>query len=223
MSSFKILALSLLASSMAISCNNGNEENAPVPPIKKSKTAQTESSSDVKAPLSNVRYYYFDSINKDNYQLIADLEAKAQKSAKELESEAQKKQAELESMAKRIQEKVQNGGYLTQESYEKEMKEFQQKQQQAEMYMANLQNKAMSQSGTSMTALNDSLNNFIRDYNNVNHFDAVIPLTGGGYCLPELDITSEIIEGLNARYTKKGAKAESKAEAADDTKTEKKK
>ena len=51
-------------------------------------------------------------------------------------------------------------------------------------------------------ALQDSLNNFIADYVKTHNYDAILFKNAGAYFNPALDITKEVIDGLNARYKK---------------------
>ena len=48
--------------------------------------------------------------------------------------------------------------------------------------------------------LNDSLQNFLKAYNAVYNYDAILDKKVG-FFKPELDITAEVIQGLNDRYT----------------------
>ena len=50
--------------------------------------------------------------------------------------------------------------------------------------------------------LNDSIENYIKIYNAGKGYDAILYRHSGVYFNPDLDITNEIIEGLNARYNK---------------------
>ena len=220
MSSIKTLALTIVAASLMFSCTSQEEtqkqQGKPKPTRPAATAGQSATTDDVQAEYANIRYYYIDSIN-NNYKLVKEINEEAEKTLNSMQAEANKKQAELQSLASKIQEKMQNGGYLTQQSYEADMKELQQKQQQAEMYMANLQNKALQKADTQQKAVIDSVNSFLKDYNAKNNYDAIIVMNIGSYCNPDLDITEEILEGLNARYNSKSSKK------ADDSKKEKKK
>ena len=50
--------------------------------------------------------------------------------------------------------------------------------------------------------LNDSIDSYIKDYNAKHGYDAILFKNAGVYFNPALDITNEVIEGLNARYNK---------------------
>ncbi len=49
-------------------------------------------------------------------------------------------------------------------------------------------------------ALMDSINNFIIEFNKERKYDAILFRDAGLYFNPALDITAEVVEGLNARY-----------------------
>lgn len=50
--------------------------------------------------------------------------------------------------------------------------------------------------------LNDSIQAFIKEYNKTKGYDAILFKAAGVYFNPALDITDEVIKGLNERYTK---------------------
>jgi outer membrane protein len=51
-------------------------------------------------------------------------------------------------------------------------------------------------------SVNDSIQAFIKDYNASHGYDAILFKAATLYVNPALDITEEVIEGLNARYNK---------------------
>ena len=50
----------------------------------------------------------------------------------------------------------------------------------------------------------DSINSFLATYNKAHHYDAILVYSPGDYFNPALDITRDIVEGLNASYKKAG-------------------
>lgn len=199
MTTFKTLSLTLIASLVCVSCGSKSDGGSDVA---RSTSHDVENS-------ANIRYYELDSI-ATQYELIAKLNADAEVVLKNYQTEEAKKRAELQSMAQKIEEKARSGGYLTQQSYEADMADFQRKQQQAENYLATLQSKAMEQGAMQQQALLDSITSFLKDYNATNKFDAILVLPVGSICLPELNITKEIVDGLNARYKKSNPEPEQK-------------
>ena len=80
------------------------------------------------------------------------------------------------------------------------MQNFNKKQQEAERYLGAQQQKIQTAMAAAQQRLNDSISNFVRDYNATKGYDAILMREAGVYFKPELNITAEIIEGLNARF-----------------------
>lgn len=163
--------------------------------------------------LTNIRYYNSDSVSK-HYTLVQELNADAEKMMNEYQAIERQRQNELQGMASRIQNKVQNNGYLSEQSYNADMQELQTRQAAIERELAAKQQTIAEQAAKQQQQLVDSINSFLNAYAAVNKFDAILVQTSampGTYFADDLDITDEVIKGLNDRY---GKKAEPKAEEA---------
>ena len=68
--------------------------------------------------------------------------------------------------------------------------------------LATLERNAQQELLQQQMQLNDSIDSFIKDYNAKHGYDAILFKNAGVYFNPALDITNEVIEGLNARYNK---------------------
>lgn len=147
----------------------------------------------------NIRYIDIDSV-LSAYTLAQELTAVQQKEMIAFESAARQKDTELQRLQNSIQTKYQNNGYLTQESMEADMKSLQQRQTEANNWANTHQNRLAKLVAEQQQRLNDSLQNFLRDYNAVYNYDAILDKKVG-YFNPSLDITADIIQGLNERYT----------------------
>lgn len=147
----------------------------------------------------NIRYIDIDSV-LSAYTLAQELTAQQQKEMIAFESAARQKQTDLQRRESQIQNKYQNNGYLTQESMETDIKDLQKRQTEANNWMNTHQNRIATLMATQQQRLNDSLQNFLRDYNAVYHYDAILDKKVGFFD-PSLDITADIIQGLNERYT----------------------
>lgn len=184
------------------------------------KTAKVEG--DSFAPTTNIRYYDMDSVMA-NYDLVKTYNETNLRATRELENAMQSRQNELQRMAASIQQKAQSNGYLSEASYNADMQDLQRKQQQAENYLGSLQQKAQAEALRQQQEFLDSINNFLVHYNSDKHYDAILIYSPGNYFNPALNITKDVIEGLNARL-KKAEKADAKKEAkADDAKADAKK
>lgn len=157
---------------------------------------------------SKLRFYNPDSVAK-HYILIEELNTQVQAALTNYQNEERKKANEIQRLGQQIQEKINNNGYLSEQSYNQDVQNFQAKQQQAEAYLAGLQQSIAEKTQEQSQMLLDSLNNFLADFNKQYNFDAILQIQPGYYIAPELDITDAVIEGLNARYKASHSDADS--------------
>ena len=129
-----------------------------------------------------------------------------------LDNQARAFQKEYETFQRDVmdfQRKVEANAFLSRERAESEQKRLQTKEQQLlkkqqdlEALRQKLSNDFMEQQNVLNKQLADSVQQYLREYNAEGRFhlivnDAVVMNKVAGY-----DITDEVIEGLNARYTK---------------------
>jgi outer membrane protein len=153
------------------------------------------------APTTNIRYYDMDSVMA-NYELVKTYNETNLRATRELENAMQSRQTELQRLATNIQQKMQSNGYLSEASYNADVADLNRKQQAAESYLGNLQNRAQQEALRQQQEFLDSINNFLVSYNKDKHYDAIMIYSAGQYFNPALDITADVIAGLNARYKK---------------------
>ena len=110
------------------------------------------------------------------------------------------KQNEIQRLGSSIEQKRNSNGYLSQESFEADVNNFNKKQNEAANVLGARQNSISTKMAERQKVLQDSLDNFLRDYNATRHYDAILLRESGVYFNPALDITQEVIAGLNARY-----------------------
>lgn len=208
----KLTFAALAAMTMAltvVSCSDKGEKEAKADEVP-AKTVKVKG--DSFAPTTNIRYYVMDSV-MENYQLIKDYSEANLRTTRELENAMQSRQGELQRLAAGIQSKMQSNGYLSEASYNADMAELNQKQQAAEQYLGSLQARANQESMRQQQEFLDSIDNFLATYNKDKHYDAILMYSPGNYFNPAMDITKEVVEGLNASYRKTHpAKKEEKAE-----------
>ena len=80
--------------------------------------------------------------------------------------------------------------------------QIQKKQQDAELYVGNLQRSTELDINQLQTQLQDSIKSYVKVFSEKNGYDAVLLQSAGLYFNPSLDVTKEVVEGLNARYVK---------------------
>jgi len=149
----------------------------------------------------NIRYIDADSIAA-HYNLAKDFNEAQLRSISKIDNAQRSRGAELQKLANSIQQKMNNNGYLSQASYEEDMKNLNKKQSDAENYIASLQREAQQEMVQQQMQLTDSIESFIKQYNADKKYDAILYKAAGVYFNPDLDITDEVIKGLNARYNK---------------------
>lgn len=181
------VALMAFAAVMMSSCGNQAANQAVAP------------SDDQQPTALNIRYIDLDSITA-NYNLVKDYNEINIKTMSRLDNAQRAKQAELQKRANEIQNKLKNNGYISEATYNADMQKFQQQQRDAEIYLGNLQQQAQQDALDQSQALNDSLNNYIEIYMKSHNYDAILLRAAGVYFNPALDITKEIVDGLNQRY-----------------------
>ena len=176
---------------LASCSSNDKETKAPASVLSASQAAPSAG--------LNIRFIDLDSISA-HYILAQEFQKQALASVSKIESVGASKQSEIQRLAQQIEQKGRNNGYLSQESYEGDMQRLNKMQQDAAAYMDNLQRQASTEMAAHQQEMNDSLDNFIRAYNATKGYDAILYRAAGAYFNPALDITNEVIEGLNARY-----------------------
>ncbi len=189
------LLLSLFAIS-ATSCGDKSSKDAPAQAPVKAAAAD-----DATAPLINIRYIDSDSLMA-HYNLATDFQEASMRAVSRIENARQAKAAEIQKFGAAIEQKARSNGYLTEASYNADMQKIQKMQQDAENYLASLSRKTESELAQQQLQLNDSIENYIKIYNKDKGYDAILFKGAGVYFNPALDITNEIIAGLNARYKK---------------------
>lgn len=193
MKKFYIFPLLVVLMAALCGCSSKDEGNAAAPQATPRQKAAAAS--------LNIRYIDGDSVTA-HYNLAKDFKEASLRAFSKIESVRQSRGAEIQKFAAQIQEKARSNGYLSEASYNADMQKLQKMQEDAEAYLANMQRNTESDLTTQQLQLNDSVEKFVKEYNKAKGYDAILFKAAGVYFNPALDITDEIIEGLNARYNK---------------------
>ena len=188
-----ILALSLFL--MMFSC--GKNEN---------KQEQTDAKiaamiSRADSLLPNYRYVDLDSV-LSNYNLAKDYNEEMLRMQSNMQNEVKRHENSLQALATTMQNKIQNNGYLSEASLQADQQQYADMQNKAQRAVANLQSNFETTAILAQKTVNDSIEAFIQEYNLSKGYDAIFFKAATLYINPALDITNEVIEGLNARYNK---------------------
>ncbi|MBD5354142.1 MAG: OmpH family outer membrane protein [Duncaniella sp.] len=190
------LLLSLFALTATSCGGSSSSDSAAGAPIQQAVPADGATTTSL-----NIRYIDSDSL-MTHYNLAKDFQEASMRAVSKIESARQAKANEIQKFAAAIEQKARSNGYLSEASYNADMQKLQKMQQDAENYLANLSRNTENELGQQQLQLNDSIENYIKVYNASKGYDAILFKAAGVYFNPSLDITRDIINGLNARYNK---------------------
>lgn len=190
--SFVVASLAVLAM-MATACGSGEEKKA-APAA--AKTAKTEIH-----VLPNYRYVDLDSV-LSKYNLAKDFNEEMLRMQNNMQNAEKQHTTKIQNFANSMQNKMQNNSYLSEASYRQDEQTLNNMQNEAQRALTNLQTNMQNAAMQGQQAVIDSITQFIKEYNKTRGYDAIFQKASTLYINPELDITDEVVEGLNARYNK---------------------
>lgn len=222
---FYILGALIISASL-VSCNNGsNEAKQDEAPVQASSAVLAPAGSIVYVDMTRLMSEYQMAIDlgASAEAKIAELTKTVESKAKSIEAEIKRKQDKLTNAASEFQDKYSKGLY-TQSTAEVKAQEIQKMEAEYNQYVATkdqelqqeqikMQNTANEELLVMNNTINDAINTFIVKYNQEKKFAMIlisqgdIPNDGatnlGAPVLtadPSLDITSDVLAGLNAEY-----------------------
>lgn len=149
---------------------------------------------------ARIAYLHMDTLRR-KYELIAEKNRRYNSEASKLESGLQKKQDEARQRYQELMSK--DHTYSTKAEIERDEAELQslmgtlqQMQQEGESRMARME-------ADMLTEISKELDDYLQEYNKTAGFDYILSIQSGGQVWvgnKGLDITIEIVNGLNARY-----------------------
>ncbi len=149
----------------------------------------------------NVRYVDEEKLLEE-YNLAKDVKEAMTRAQSKLVSAQQSRLNEIQQLGNQIEQKMKSNGFSSEAEYNAAVAQFQKKQQDAELYVGNLQRSTELDINQLQTQLQDSIKSFVKVLSEKNGYDAVLLQSAGLYFSPKLDVTKEVVEGLNARYVK---------------------
>lgn len=188
---FVFAALMAMAASV-VSCGGGKKAEVPAAKAKKAVNVET---------LPNYRYVDLDTL-LSKYNLAKDYNEEIMRMQSNMEAEMKRHENSMTQLATQIQNKMQNNSYLTQESYEADQKKFGAMQANAQKTAGTLQQTFAQKAEQAQKTFNDSITAYIERYNKKHGYDAIFFKAAALHFNEDLDITDEIVEGLNAQYNK---------------------
>ena len=134
------------------------------------------------------------------YNFWNDLSEQMIKKEENIRTTLNEKGKKLEAEAREFERKIQNNGFVSRERAEQEQARLVKQQQELQQ---KLTNELAAENQKNSLELRDSINSFLKVYNQTKGYDLIISNTAFDNLLygnPAYNITNEIVEGLNARY-----------------------
>lgn len=143
------------------------------------------------------KYRFWNDLNEMMIQKEENIRTTLNEKAKELEQEMRE-----------FQRKLENNGFASRERAEQENLRIAQKQRDLQQLQEKLANELQTENQKNSLQLRDSINSFMKIYNKDKGYSLIFSNTGFDnllYADKAFNITEEIVEGLNARYTPSAA------------------
>ena len=201
---FTLLALLAFIQMFFIQCAPKNSETATAPQAE--TTAAATAATTTSAPVCNIKIAYVD---YDSLLLKFDLAQEMQKELIRKEMSInnliEKERKTLQEEAAAFETKVQNNVFATQEraqaEYEKIMKKDQELLQRSQAMIAEFEKESFTKSNE----VTQNIMEYIKEYNSDAKYDFILTKMGGNmlYANEALDITNDVVKGLNAKHSVK--------------------
>ena len=204
----KYIVSALASAAMLVSCNNQS-------PKMDDQPAAAASGDGLK-----IAYVEVDSL-MTQYTFAKDYSVTLQKKSNNARNTLNQKGNALQAAAANFQQKLNNNGFQSREQAASQQAAIERQQRDLQELQARLENELASETAKFNEALRDSLQNFLKVYNKDKKYDLILAKSGDNILIADkkLDVTQDVINGLNKRYKPSAKPA---AEAKDEAKAEKK-
>lgn len=189
-----ILALIALAT---VSCN----QKSPTQQVKQNGLPKSETTTN--ATTSSVAVVDIDTLaDKCNYCKDSQKALEAKKNA--LTKQFNAKTQSLQNAVINFQKKAQAGQFTSQQEAQKQQAALQKQQQDLQVFQERIERDLAKAQQEYQDKLRKDLNTFLKEYNKDGRFKVIISKSGDNvlYTDPSVDITNDVIEGLNKNYKK---------------------
>ena len=206
----KYILPALAIAAMMVSCNNASPK-------------MDEQPAAVSADGLKIAYVEVDSL-MTQYNFAKDYSVTLQKQSNNARNTLNQKGNALQAAVANFQQKVNNNGFTSREQAASQQAAIERQQRDLQELQARLEGELANQTAKFNEALRDSLQNFLKDYNNDKKYDMILAKSGDNILMANkrFDITQDVINGLNKRY-KPSAKPAADEKKADEKKADEKK
>ena len=199
--------LSALTIALMASCNNASSKMDDQP------VAGNASGVGMK-----IAYVEVDSL-MTQYDFAKDYSVTLQKKSNNARNTLTQKGNALQAAVNNFQQKLNNNGFQSREQAASVQAAIERQQRDRQELQGRLEGELASETAKFNEALRDSLQNFLKAYNNDKHYDLILSKAGDNILMADkkYDITVDVINGLNKRY-KPAAKPAAEEKQAEDKK-----
>lgn len=196
----KIFIFTLTAILVLSSCGGGNNSNI------ERVTSDSSAVADVpviKAEKGDIVFVRMDSI-LNGFDMYHDLRKVYEEEVTKADNDMRTKANAFQRDAKSLQEKF-DKGLITRSQAEEEQSRLMRRQQSLEEEQVKLRNELLEKETVMLNQIQDAIMTYINQYNEDKAYSMIISTTGNSTVLygnSGLDITKEIIDGVNAAYIK---------------------
>ena len=170
----------------------------------KNANKPAENSDNIQAVAGDIVFLRLDTLMLQ-YDMYSDLQSAFEAKAQTVDSDLNKKARKLESDIKNFENQI-NKGLLTRSAAEQQNTALQQRQVNLNNEAAQKQQELAEESQVLMNQVMYAIKSYLEQYNETHNFAAILTTTDATNVVitgaPALDITQEIVEGLNAEYIK---------------------
>ena len=190
-----ILSLAVIMAATLTSCQNTA-----------GTAGQSEQSTEAVAQKGAIVYFDLDRVLQE-YDMANDLSSVVQTKAQSIEQELNRKGNKLQNDVNAFQQKI-DKGLLTRSVAEAQSSKLQEQQNEFQNYYAQKQQEMQEEQSVMMNQIADAIKAFLDKFNEEKQYAMIISNQGSILPSPiavgnsDLDITDEILEGLNAEYVK---------------------
>ncbi len=188
----RILAVAAVAVFGTSACNNAPEA------AKESTAAETAA-----APKGEIVYIDLDRVLME-YDMANDLRSVVETKVQNIQAEVNRRGSKLEKEVASYQEKIQKG-LMTRSVAEAQGQKLQEQELEFRNYAAQKDQEIQEEQLVMMNQLGDAIQTFINKYNEEKQYAMIITNSGGAPVItadPSLDITDDVLAGLNEEYIK---------------------
>lgn len=136
------------------------------------------------------------------YEFAKEKSLELEKKGTNARNTIQTKTAQLEKNAQAFQQKLQSNGFTSREQAEAAQANLQREQQNIVALQQRLENELANEQQKFLQAFQDSLDNFLADYNKDKKYDMIVNKAAVLYADKRFDITTDVVNGMNRRYKK---------------------